>query len=338
MPRLLITGAGGFIGGFLVKEALQQGFDVWAGIRKSSSRRYLQDPRIHFLYLPLTAEKELEKSLNNYAKSENPFDAVIHAAGVTKALHRDTFFKVNTDGTKNLAHLLLSTGALRQGGRFVFISSLSVCGPIAETNNTLITLQQTPLPNTAYGESKLAAEKVLESIHNLNYIILRPTGVYGPHEQDYKMMIDAIRKHIDFAVGRRPQKLTFIYVNDVVSYALAALTEGRKGGKYFLTDGDSHSSKDFSQLIAKELGVKHVFRLTIPLGIAKTVCLISEWISTYTGKMSALNNDKFNIFKQRNWLCDITPTYNDLNYRPQYSLKRGVHNTVNWYKNEYLSE
>ena len=49
--KILITGASGFIGGFLVEEALHRGYEVWAGVRAHSSRSHLQDPRIHFIDL-----------------------------------------------------------------------------------------------------------------------------------------------------------------------------------------------------------------------------------------------------------------------------------------------
>ena len=47
--KILITGASGFIGSFIVEEALRQGFDTWAVVRKSSSKAYLQDERINFI-------------------------------------------------------------------------------------------------------------------------------------------------------------------------------------------------------------------------------------------------------------------------------------------------
>ena len=46
--RILITGASGFIGSFLVEKALEEGYETWAGVRKSSSREYLKDDRIQF--------------------------------------------------------------------------------------------------------------------------------------------------------------------------------------------------------------------------------------------------------------------------------------------------
>ena len=49
--RLLVTGASGFIGSFMVEKALEKGYDVWAGVRGTSSRKYLQDERIHFIEL-----------------------------------------------------------------------------------------------------------------------------------------------------------------------------------------------------------------------------------------------------------------------------------------------
>ena len=49
--RVLIVGAGGFIGGHIAREGLNRGYEVWAAVRKSTSRRYLDDPRLNFLVL-----------------------------------------------------------------------------------------------------------------------------------------------------------------------------------------------------------------------------------------------------------------------------------------------
>ena len=57
---ILITGASGFIGSFLVEEALRRGFDTWAGVRRTSSRVYLTDPRIRFIELDMGHRDVLE--------------------------------------------------------------------------------------------------------------------------------------------------------------------------------------------------------------------------------------------------------------------------------------
>ena len=58
--KILITGASGFIGSFIVEEALKRGFETWAAVRGSSKRDFLQDDRIHFIELSLNSQEKLE--------------------------------------------------------------------------------------------------------------------------------------------------------------------------------------------------------------------------------------------------------------------------------------
>jgi nucleoside-diphosphate-sugar epimerase len=51
-----------------------------------------------------------------------------------------------------------------------------------------------------------------------------------------------------------------------------------------------------------------------------------------TGKVTALNNDKYNILRQRNWRCDIQPAIDELGYQPKVQLEEGVKRTIKWYK------
>lgn len=325
--NLLITGASGFIGSHMVEHALLQGMEVWAAVRKSSSRRYLSDERIHFIELTLSSDEELEQQLTQHVRQHGAFEHVIHAAGATKCKHPADFFTINAEGTQRLARTLLSTHALAEGGRFVFISSLSVMGPIHETDYAPITDTDMPRPNTAYGASKLLAENMLAEIKGLNYAVLRPTGVYGPRERDYALMAKSIKQHIDFSVGYRKQIITFIYVADLVSAAFLALTRGESGQKYFLSDGADYSSRAFSDLIQQCLGVRGVLHITAPLWVLRAVSYVAEKAAALMHTTSTLNGDKYRIMRQRSWRCDISKARTVLGYEPQWPLKRGVEAT-----------
>lgn len=334
MKSILITGASGFIGSFLVERGLEAGMNVWAALRATSSRKYLTDGRTQFIELDLGHDERLRAQLKAHAEQHGPFDYVIHAAGATKCRRPEDFQKTNGEGTLRLALSLLETGALRPEGRFVFLSSLSVCGPVHEIDFEPITENDTPLPNTAYGRSKLQAERYLADVPGLNYVVLRPTGVYGPRERDYFMMAKSIRQHVDFAVGFRPQVLTFIYVADLAEAAYLALDHGPRGAVYPLSDGRQYTSRTFSDLLQLELGVKRVVHLTAPLWVLWLVSCIAGKAAALLGRTSTLNLDKYRIMRQRNWKCSIEAARRDLGYRPQWPLTRGVRAAVEWYKAE----
>ena len=325
--KILITGASGFIGSFIVEEALKQGFETWAAVRKSSSKEYLQDERIHFIELNLSSKAQLIEQLRPHQ-----FDYVVHAAGVTKCLNKADFRHINTEGTKNLVDALLDLQMPLK--RFVFLSSLSVFGAIKEQlPYDEIREDDTPKPNTEYGRSKLEAERYIDSIGSrLPYTILRPTGVYGPREKDYFMMAKSIKQHIDFAVGYQRQDITFVYVTDVVQAVFLALEKGETGRKYFLSDGQIYQSTTFSDLIHEELGRPWWLRITAPVWVLRVVTFFGEYIGHMTGKVTALNNDKYNILRQRNWRCDIEPARRELGFEPKVQLKEGVKTTIQWYK------
>ena len=325
--KILITGASGFIGSFIVEEALKRGFETWAAVRKSSSREWLQDERIHFIELNLSSKDQLISQLRG-----QDFDYVVHAAGVTKCLNKADFHRINTEGTKNLAEALIALQIPLK--RFVFVSSLSIFGAIKEQQPyEEIRESDTPQPNTEYGRSKLAAEQYLASLGaRLPYIILRPTGVYGPREKDYFIMAKSIKGHSDFAVGFKRQDITFVYVEDVVQAVFLALDHGENGRQYFLSDGEVYQSATFSNLIHEALGRPWWIRITAPVWVLRIVTFIGEYVGRITGKVTALNNDKYNILKQRNWRCDIQPAIDELGYKPTVNLQQGVKETIKWYK------
>lgn len=330
MESILITGASGFIGSFLVEEALKRQFGVWAGVRSSSSREFLQDKKIHFLELDFAHPNRLRTQLSGHKGTHNKFDYIIHCAGVTKCVDKNDFDRVNYLQTKFFVDVLRELHMVPK--QFIFISTLSVFGPVRENNYVPITENDTPAPNTAYGLSKLKAELYLQSIPGFPYVIYRPTGVYGPREKDYFLMAKSISRHSDFSVGFSRQDLTFVYVKDIVQAVFLGIEKQVSRRAYFLADGEVYRSRSFSDLIRKELGSPFVIRLKCPLILLKVVSLLAELWAKGRNTTSTLNSDKYRIMKQRNWQCDITPAIKELGFRPEYNLERGVKETIAWYK------
>lgn len=328
--RILITGASGFIGSFLVEKALSEGYEVWAGVRKSSSREYLKDERIHFIDLHFGDIEKLTEQLLDFVNQHGKFDYIIHNAGVTKCLKTEDFDKINFRNTANLIDALKAANTTPE--KFILMSSLSVFGAGDEINYTPLKLTDTPNPNTAYGKSKLKAEMYLQSAADFPYIILRPTGVYGPREKDYFLMIKTVKSGLDVGAGFKPQHLTFIYVKDLVDAAFLGLKSNIIIGAYFVSDGDVYTDKEYTQLVKEAINKKYVLSLKVPLWLLKAISIAAEDISKLTKKPSTLNRDKCKIMKQRNWECDITPIVNDLGFSPKYNLRKGLEESVEWYR------
>jgi len=306
MKRVLITGASGFIGGWLVEEALQRGYEVWAGVREGSSRKRLGNPALHFINIDYEAPLSNLTASLQLSVNEPPFHYVIHNAGVTKTLNCNDFYRVNFQYVKNLAEAL--TGLNCPPEKFLLMSSLSVYGPVKEGRDEMITAGDTPHPNTHYGNSKLMAERFLQQQTALPYLILQPTGVYGPGDRDYLLQIQSIQHGIDLQVGFKPQKLTFIYVKDLAAAAFQALEkENLPNAKIILSDGAVYSPDDFTRIVKTLSAKRLVLTVKIPLWLCRLVCFCSERYGRLIKQPQTLNSDKFHILRQRNWSCDAEP-------------------------------
>ena len=338
--KILITGASGFIGSFLCEESLKRGMETWAGMRAHSSRRWLTDERLKFATLDMTDVERLKEQLSAYQQEVGRWDVIIHAGGATKCLKRKDFDFHNYICTKNFVEALQALEMMPS--QFLYVSSLSVLGPIREQQNADgsyndMLSSDTPAPNTAYGESKVKSEAYLRGIEGVT--IFRPTGVYGPREKDYFMMAKSIKQHVDFAVGYKKQVITFVYVRDLVGAIFSAIGKAdvASGKTYLVSDGHNYDSRAFSDLIQKELGVKCVLHIKAPLWLLRVISAVAEGISKLTRQPSTLNGDKYRIMSQRNWQCDISPLKKDLGFVPEWPLERGVKECMEWYRvNKWL--
>lgn len=329
MKRLLVIGAGGFIGGFIARQGLERGYDVTVAVRQSTSRRYLTDERLKFLVLDYGDAEAVAEAMNQALPNGERWDYVIHNLGATKCANFRDFDTINYRYLVNIVEALKNTGKAPE--RFLFMSSLSAMGPVDEKTYRPITNADVPHPNTRYGLSKMKAEEYLRYRSELPYIIFRATGVYGPREKDYLMMIKSIDGHIDVGMGYRKQLLTFIYVDDLVGAMFDALAAGVSNKTYIISEPRSYTQKQFRSMVADALGGRWVLPLKLPMWVVLAVSTLAEKFAAWRGKASTLNRDKYKIMKQRNWSCDVSEAQADFGFHADYPLERGVRATVDAY-------
>jgi UDP-glucose 4-epimerase len=331
MENVLVTGASGFIGSFLVEEGLKNGLSVFAGIRKSSSKGYLTDPRINFVEFDFSTKQKVADTLLQCKRDGITFDYIIHNAGVTKARNKEEFYQVNCQNTINFIEALKETGLVPS--KFIYISSLAAYGPGDPVTGEPVRLNDEPKPIELYGKSKLEAEKYITKLQDFPWLIFRPTGVYGPREKDYFVFFQTINRGLEPYIGFEKQILTFIYVRDLVKLIFLSLKADVIRKAYFVSDGKEYTSEEFAEITKKVLG-KRTVKFTVPLFLVKTIATVGESVAGIWGGMPTLNTDKYNVLSSTNWRCEHEPLADDFGFTAEYDLEKGVNEVIGWYKKE----
>ncbi len=332
--RILVMGAGGFAGGFIVEEGLKRGYEVWAGVRHSTSRKYLSDSRIHFVEFDFDAVNPvagMADVMKNALPEGEKWDWIIYNLGATKCLRFSDFSRINYDYLRYFLSALKMAEMVPE--RILYLSSLSAVGPVEEKSMLPISEENIPIPNTRYGASKLKAEMLLQ-MEGVPYIIFRATGIYGPRDKDYFLMFKSIKSGFDFSVGYKTQALTFLYVEDLANAVYDALEKGKTGETYNVGNPQAYSQKQFRRISGKIMGKKFVIPVKVPLWGLKVVSMVAEKIGVAKGKPSTLNRDKYNIMAQRNWKIDVKKAERDFGFKANVTLEEGVKRSVDWYKKE----
>ncbi|HRD08093.1 MAG: NAD(P)-dependent oxidoreductase [Saprospiraceae bacterium] len=324
MKKIIITGATGFIGGFIAAAAVKRGWQVYVAARKSSDLRYIQHLPINLIELNYQNVDQLTEKL-----LEIKPNYIIHNAGLTKAPSQKAFDEVNADYTENLA--LASVKSNIGLEKFVFMSSLASYGPADNHGVEVVNASCVPHPVTMYGKSKLKAEQKIMAIVGLPYVILRPTAVYGPREKDLFSVFKMVASGFSMFSGNGKQKLTFVFVADLVEWIMRCTENSLTSKSYFVCDGKTYSSTELNSFISKNLN-KKTLKIGLPLWLVTVAGYCSEWVGKLSGKLPALNIDKLNEIKANNWQCDVDPLVEDTGYKAAYFLEDGIKETVNWYK------
>jgi nucleoside-diphosphate-sugar epimerase len=254
---------------------------------------------------------------------------VIHCAGATRASRIAGFYEVNQAGTRNVVNAVNQQGRIQ---RLVHISSLAAAGPAQPEKPARE--QDPPRPVSEYGKSKLAGELEVRDHCRTEYVILRPSAVYGPRDAEFLRLFQAAKCHLLARLGGG-QALSLVFVRDLAEAVVTCLDHPAAAGKtYFVAGREVVTARRMAEEVAAQMNV-WTLPLPVPLALVWLMCLAQEIRTRLTGKPNVLSIQKFAELRAPGWVCDPTLLERDTGCVCPTTLKTGVAETLSWYREQH---
>ena len=317
--KVLITGAGGFIGSHLVDSQLEKGNFVRAvDLHVQRLSGVADHPSLEIVRGDITdanLAQELPKQV----------EVVYHLASahLDVSLSNEQYRHVNVGGTLILLEAAKSAGVRR----FVHCSSVGVIGDVERSPAD----ETSPCrPTNIYEQTKLEGEQAaLEFARRTGFpvVVARPAWVYGPRCPRTEKLFRAIarRRFPIFGSGRNLRHP--IYVTDAVrGLELCAQVDQAVGEVYILAGDEPVMVLDLVSIISQELGVSPP-KLHLPIALGKLAGAALEMAFKPLGRQPPFSKRSVDFFVKHN-AYTIDKARCDLNFHPQVDLRTGIQNTI----------
>lgn len=318
MSHVLVTGANGFVGHALCRALLDAGHTVTGLVRRGG---------------------QLEKDVNEWIDVSADFtgvdaawpvalqvDCVVHLAARVHVMREESadpdaaFRATNVDGALRVAQ-----AARRHGvSRFVFVSSVKA---LAEGDpGRPLSEDDTPMPQDAYGRSKLAAEQLLSAYgtqSGLDVVIVRPPLVYGPQVRaNFLRLMDAIWKGVPLPLAAVDARRSLVYVDNLADALMHCAIDPRAAGQCFhVADLASPTVAELARSLAKHLQ-KTARLLPVPPALLRLAGRLTGRSAQVDRLIGALQLDTARIRTTLGW-------------QPPYSTDEGLAETARWYRSTH---
>lgn len=361
MPRVLVTGATGFIGVHLVRRLREAGDEVVCLVRRTSQRAAIEPFDVEFVEGDVGDPRSLARAVAGC-------EVVYHLAGLTSALSRTDLHRVNAAGARNVAE---ACAAAPNPPVLVHVSSIAAAGPSPLDRPR--TEHDPPAPVSHYGRSKLAGElAVREFADRVPITIVRPPIVFGEGDRASLPLFASVQRFgVHMAPLWRSRPFSFVHAAELAaalvaaansaqrvqpvermrelvlsgqyseSMPIAATANGDTGvvdatgaGVYFAAFDELVTYADFGRRIGRALGVA---RTAVIPNVAPSVWMValgSEAIAQLRRRPMIFNLDKAREAVAGAWMCSSAALMRDTAWRPQKSLDERLAETAAWYRDQ----
>jgi nucleoside-diphosphate-sugar epimerase len=315
VPRVLaLTGATGFIGGFLARHLAAAGWRVRALVRSSTPAGVVANLPAE----PVFGDLEDVDSLRGLVRGA---EAVVHCAGSVRGTGPGAFHRVNADG---LARLVEVAALERPTPRFLSLSSLAAREPSL----------------SAYSASKRLGEQALAmKARGMQWLVLRPPAVYGPGERELLPLFEWMARGFAPMLGCAAARISLLYVEDLADAVRCWLdAERRQSGVFALHDGrvGGYSWAEVVDAAESLLG-RRIRRVRVPGRLLSLVGGVNLLAARALGYAPMLTPGKVRELRHPNWVCSNEALREVIGWEPRVRLREGLRRTFSWGETARLS-
>jgi nucleoside-diphosphate-sugar epimerase len=313
--RVLVTGAGGFVGRAACRRMSEEGWTVRAGSRSATAEVGAQERAVVG-----AASSEAE-----WAQAVKGVDAVLHLAArahVLKETEPDparAYREANTAATIRAAQAAAAAGVRR----FVFMSTVGVHGRPGDP--TPLTENSPANPEDDYSRSKWEAEQGLIDLGRrtgMEIAILRSPLIYGPgNPGNFLRLLRWVDRGVPLPFGRVRNRRSLVGVANAAD-ALVALVRhpAAAGGTYLVSDGEDLSTPDLVRAIGEALQ-RPANLIGVPPGLLRA----GAWLLGRRRDAERLMGSL---------VVDSSKLRRELSWSPPVPLAQGLRSTADWYRSQ----
>ena len=316
MERVLVTGAYGFLGKYVIDELVKNNYKVLAFGRNKTKIQQLKKKNVDIFIGDFCNKDDALKATENV-------DYVIHCGALSTLWgKREDFINTNVNGTMNL----VESCRKNKVKRFVYVSSPSIYAGRMDRTNIKENDYDDNNKLNYYIESKILAEKELDKNRDVNWVIIRPRGLFGIGDTSIIPRLIRVNSKIGLPLFNKGKNYVDMTCVENVAHALRLCLESEKavGNIYNITNGEPQCFKDLLEELFDKLGVKPKYMFVNTNVIYFISCLIELFYKTFRIYKEPMLT-KYNVctlgYSQT---LDITKAKKDLKYKPIITLSEGI--------------